>query len=60
MKTVARIAQKGGVGKTTLSVNLAVTAQKAGSRQRCLTSIRKRVPLCGLNDAMTSALMWNF
>ena len=32
MKTVALIAQKGGVGKTTLAVNIAVTAERAGIR----------------------------
>ena len=32
MKTVALIAQKGGVGKTTLAVNIAVTAERSGVR----------------------------
>jgi len=47
MKTVAIISQKGGSGKTTLAVHLAVCAERA----------RRRVAIIDL-DPQASALEW--
>jgi chromosome partitioning protein len=48
MKTVALVAQKGGVGKTTIAVNLAVAAQAAGVRTALFDL-----------DQQESAVMWS-
>lgn len=48
IKTVALVAQKGGVGKTTIAVNLAVAAQAAGVRTALFDL-----------DQQESAVMWS-